>query len=127
MTHSITHIVNGQEVSEVPGQPGRTITGRPTERVEIAEFDIFATIPGAYEDENEVATVECRPCKGRGTVQDTRTAAITHRATTVNRTCRYCHGEGRITPIKAVVEWDSEVGEMPAWMTGADDDTEGAL
>lgn len=41
----------GQQVSEVPGQPGRVTTGRP-ERVEIARpVDPFATIPGAYGDE----------------------------------------------------------------------------
>lgn len=42
----------GQTVSEVPGQPGRVLTGRP-ERVEIAERtadDIFAMIPNADED-----------------------------------------------------------------------------
>jgi hypothetical protein len=45
----------GQEVSEVPGQPGRTITGRPTERVEIhnpTDIDPFALIPGAYADQD---------------------------------------------------------------------------
>lgn len=40
----------GQTVSEVPGHPGRVITGRP-QHVEIhnpVTVDPFATIPGAY-------------------------------------------------------------------------------
>lgn len=42
----------GQEVSEVPGQPGTVTTGRPA-NVEITEFDVFATIPGAYGDDDQ--------------------------------------------------------------------------
>lgn len=41
----------GQEVSEVSGQPGRVTTGRPSTPPEIAEFDVFATIPNAYGDD----------------------------------------------------------------------------
>jgi hypothetical protein len=56
MTDSITYTnYQGQTVSEVPGQPGRTITGRPTERPEIdnpVAVDPFAGIPGAYNDED---------------------------------------------------------------------------
>jgi hypothetical protein len=50
MTRSITYTNRlGQTVSEVPGQPGRVITGRP-QHVEIAvPADPFATIPGANE------------------------------------------------------------------------------
>ena len=48
MTDSITYTnPQGQTVTEIPGQPGRVITGRP-EHVEIARpADPFATIPGA--------------------------------------------------------------------------------
>jgi hypothetical protein len=58
MTESGTIHTNdqGQQVSEVPGQPGRVTTGRP-ERVEIARpADPFATIPGAYDDQYEDTT-----------------------------------------------------------------------
>lgn len=53
MTNSITTTNHqGQQVSQVPGQPGTVTTGRP-ERVEIAERtadDIFAMIPNADEE-----------------------------------------------------------------------------
>ena len=62
--------------------------------------------------------VECHLCRGKGHVSDTRVSAITHQCTTVNRKCRYCRGSGQIVPTPAVVEWDTEIGEIPAWMTG---------
>lgn len=52
-THQATD--QGQTVSEVPGQPGRVITGRP-QNVEIhnpTNDDPFALIPGAYGYEYE--------------------------------------------------------------------------
>jgi len=61
---------------------------------------------------------ECRNCGGRGRVEDSVHAAITHRRRTVQRRCRYCRGTGRLAP--APVE--DEIGEIPEWMTGVDDE-----
>jgi hypothetical protein len=55
MTKPITYTNGqGQEVSEVPGQPGRVITGRPTTPYVLTERtadQIFATIPNADEED----------------------------------------------------------------------------
>lgn len=55
MTATTRTTDQGQTVSEVPGQPGRVITGRP-QNVEIhnpTNDDPFALIPGAYGYEYE--------------------------------------------------------------------------
>lgn len=70
MTDSITYTnEQGQTVTAVPGQPGTVTTGRP-QRVEIAAFDVFATIPGAYpkcpmtgrDDCNGADSSQCSAC-----------------------------------------------------------------
>jgi len=63
---------------------------------------------------------ECRHCSGRGRVEDSVHASITHRRRTVQRRCRYCKGTGRLSPAPAPAE--DEIGEIPEWMTGVDDE-----
>lgn len=47
-------------------------------------------------------------------------ASITHRRRTVQRRCRYCKGTGRLAPTTPPVE--DEIGEIPEWMTGVDEE-----
>lgn len=63
----------------------------------------------------------CRNCSGTGRIKDTVTAAITHRSRTVQRGCRYCKGTGKLVPI-VLQEDEQEIGEIPAWMLGLDED-----
>lgn len=58
----------------------------------------------------------CRVCRGLGGFADIRTAAITHRATTVKRKCRNCQGAGTLVVPALVPVWDTEVGPIPDWM-----------
>lgn len=66
----------------------------------------------------ETTTVECRNCKGRGTVPDSRHSAITHRRESVNRKCRPCKGAGRITPQEPQIESEPVSVETLDWMLG---------
>lgn len=75
------------------------------------------------------ATVECRTCRGSALVNDIRAAAITHRTTTVRRICRPCKGTGEIQPLDATAAvramlWNQEIGDIPAWMLGEDDNAD---
>lgn len=62
----------------------------------------------------------CRNCGGTGRIADTVCAAITHRSRAVQRKCRYCKGTGELAPIAPPAE--DEIGEIPDWMLGIDDE-----
>lgn len=85
-----------------------TTTSRPTSGTEIPD-------PAAN---------PCRNCRGTGRMADNVSAAITHRSRTVQRRCRYCEGTGQLAPAAAPAE--NEIGEIPAWMLGIDEDDEAA-
>jgi hypothetical protein len=66
-------------------------------------------------------SASCQNCKGTGRVNDVRTASITHRATTIRRKCRPCQGSGK-APQPVTVPAEPEIGEIPAWMLGEEDE-----
>lgn len=97
-------------VSSVERLNGKVIVIAGADRWEFPRLDVKVSI---------LPRTECRNCGGRGRVEDVVHASITHRRRTVQRRCRYCSGTGRLAPAAAPVE--GEIGEIPEWMTGVDE------
>lgn len=59
---------------------------------------------------------ECGVCNGNGSYEDTRYSCVSHKRTTVARTCRYCGGAGVVAPAEPAVVNEPGSDETLAWM-----------